>query len=181
MEDSSCRSGDWGVQVLRLSGGQVESLFDLGLPMEVRELPGDLAALDELLADPALLEPVVAAWEQTARGRARPTIPIERGHRGDRPRCHHGADDRSTTVCGTRGTINSTLIEADVRYPTDLGLAADATKTLARGRQGSSARGPRCASGSGSLTRRGATRAAPESDAGRADWAGQADGVAPDW
>ena len=35
--------------MLRLSGGQVESLFDLGLPVEVRELPADLAALDRLL------------------------------------------------------------------------------------------------------------------------------------
>jgi len=32
--------------VLRLSGGQAESLFDLGLPVEVAELPADLAALD---------------------------------------------------------------------------------------------------------------------------------------
>jgi hypothetical protein len=64
--------------VLRLSGGQVESLFDLGLPVEVRELPADLAALDGLLAGPALLEPVVATWEQAARDHGRPTIPIER-------------------------------------------------------------------------------------------------------
>ncbi len=35
--------------MLRLSGGQVESLFDLRLPVEVRELPEDLAALDRLL------------------------------------------------------------------------------------------------------------------------------------
>jgi IS5 family transposase len=28
--------------------------------------------------------------------------------------------------------IDSTVVEADIRYPTDLGLAADATKTLAR-------------------------------------------------
>jgi hypothetical protein len=33
----------------------VESLFDLGLPVEVTELPADLAALDRLLDDPALL------------------------------------------------------------------------------------------------------------------------------
>jgi hypothetical protein len=32
--------------MLRLSGGQVESLFDEALPVEVRELPEDLAALD---------------------------------------------------------------------------------------------------------------------------------------
>ncbi len=41
--------------MLRLSGGQVESLFDLGLPVEVRELPSDLAALDRLLEGTALL------------------------------------------------------------------------------------------------------------------------------
>ena len=60
--------------MLRLSGGQVESLFDLGLPVEVRELPADLAALDGLLADPALLGPVERAWDQAARGRGRPTV-----------------------------------------------------------------------------------------------------------
>ena len=38
---------------------------------EVRELPADLAALDELLADPALLEPVVRSWEEAARGQGR--------------------------------------------------------------------------------------------------------------
>ena len=63
--------------MLRLSGGQVESLFDLGLPVEVRELPVDLSALDRLLADPALLAPVEAAWEAAARGFGRPTIPID--------------------------------------------------------------------------------------------------------
>src|SRR5829696_5425812 len=54
--------------MLRLSGGQVETLFDLGLPVEVREL----------LADLALLAPVEAAWDAVARGFGRPTIPIER-------------------------------------------------------------------------------------------------------
>ena len=56
---------------------EVESLSDLGLPVEVRELPADLAALDGLLADAALLEPVERAWGQAARGRGRPTIPID--------------------------------------------------------------------------------------------------------
>jgi len=43
-----CREsrGSWRFRVLRLSGGQAESLFDLGLPVEVAELPADLAALD---------------------------------------------------------------------------------------------------------------------------------------
>ena len=64
--------------MLRLSGGQVESLFDLGLPVEVRELRADLGVLDRLLSDPALLAPVVAAWDGAARNFGRPTVPIER-------------------------------------------------------------------------------------------------------
>jgi hypothetical protein len=44
--------------MLRLVGGQVESLFDGLLPVEVRELPEDLAALDRLLAEPRLLGPM---------------------------------------------------------------------------------------------------------------------------
>ena len=58
--------------MLRLSGGQVESLFDEVLPLEVRELPAALAALDVLLSDPAVLEPVERAWDVTARGHGRP-------------------------------------------------------------------------------------------------------------
>lgn len=174
--------------MLRLSGGQVESLFDLGLPVEVRELPADLAALDELLADPALLAPVEEAWEAAARGFGRPTIPIERlvrlmvvkqrsgwGYetlvrevsdslhlrRFCRIALTERVPDESTVrklvrrlgpevieqitraviagaTTGERrfvaraARIDSTVVEADIRYPTDLGLAADATKVLAR-------------------------------------------------
>lgn len=64
--------------MLCLSGGQVESLFDEALPVEVRELPADLAALDVLLNAPAVLEPVEQAWDVAARGHGRPTIPIGR-------------------------------------------------------------------------------------------------------
>ena len=60
--------------MLRLAGEQVESLFDEALPMEVRELPDDLARLDDLLGDPALLAPIVERWEASARERGRPTI-----------------------------------------------------------------------------------------------------------
>src|SRR4051812_1930263 len=60
--------------MLRLAGEQVESLFDEALPIEVRELPMDLARLDELLGDPALLAPIAEQWEATARDRGRPTI-----------------------------------------------------------------------------------------------------------
>jgi transposase, IS5 family len=62
--------------MLRLTGGQVEPLFDELLPVEVRELPADLAVLDRLLADPRLLAPITQAWAQTARGHGRPTIPM---------------------------------------------------------------------------------------------------------
>ena len=62
--------------MLRLAGGQVESLLDGLLPVEVRELPAELAVLDRLLADPRLLAPITQAWEQTARGHGRPTIPM---------------------------------------------------------------------------------------------------------
>ena len=172
--------------MLRLSGGQVESLFDLGLPVEVRELPADLAALDGLLAEPALLAPVEAAWDAAARGFGRPTIPIERllrlmvikqrsgwGYetlvrevsdslhlrRFCRIALTERVPDESTVrklvrrlgaeviedICraviagamsGERrfvaraARIDSTVIEADVRYPTDIGLAADATRAL---------------------------------------------------
>jgi transposase, IS5 family len=74
--ESGCRAGRWEGRMLRLTGGQVESLFDQLLPIEVRELPVDLAALDRLLADPRLLEPIQQAWEQTARDHGRPTIPM---------------------------------------------------------------------------------------------------------
>jgi IS5 family transposase len=174
--------------MLRLSGGQVESLFDLGLPVEVRELPADLAALDGLLADPALLKPVEQAWDAAARGFGRPTIPIERLVRlmvikqrsgwGYETLVREVSDSlhlrrfcrialtervpdestirklvrrlgpevieeitRAVIASATSGErrfvaraarIDSTVVEADIRYPTDLGLAADATKVLAR-------------------------------------------------
>jgi transposase, IS5 family len=60
--------------VLRLVGEQVESLFDEALPIEVRELPDDLARLDELLSDAALLAPIAERWDAAARERGRPTI-----------------------------------------------------------------------------------------------------------
>jgi len=60
--------------MLTLRGGQVESLWDEVLPIEVRELPDDLARLDRVLADPLLLAPIAAAWECSARDRGRPSI-----------------------------------------------------------------------------------------------------------
>ena len=61
-----------------------ECLWDDALPVEVKELPEDLAALDVLLADQALLWPLVEWWraefEQTGRAvlsDGRPTIALE--------------------------------------------------------------------------------------------------------
>src|SRR4051812_12904527 len=75
-----CLQIGWIVEalMLRLSGGQVESLFDEVLPVEVRQLPADLEVLDRLLADPGLLAPVERAWEDRARRFGRPSVPIDR-------------------------------------------------------------------------------------------------------
>jgi transposase, IS5 family len=62
--------------MLRLASGQVESLLDGLLPVEVRELPAELAVLDRLLADPRLLAPIARAWDHSARRHGRPTIPM---------------------------------------------------------------------------------------------------------
>jgi IS5 family transposase len=70
--------------MLTLSAGQAECLWDEALPVEVRELPVDLAALDLLLSDPRLLGPIVDRFRQEVleSGRAvlsdgRPTIAME--------------------------------------------------------------------------------------------------------
>lgn len=177
------------MSVLRLSGGQVETLFDLGLPVEVAELPADLAALDRLLDDPALLVPVEAAWAESAKRFGRPSMPIDRFVRLMVIKARSGwgyetlvrevsdslhlrrfcrialterVPDESTVrklvrrlgpdvieeitmVVIKRATeqgaerrfqaraarIDSTVVEADIRYPTDIGLAGDAIRTLA--------------------------------------------------
>jgi transposase, IS5 family len=173
--------------MLRLVGPQVECLFDIGLPVEVAELPADLAALDVLLGDPALLAPVGAAWEASSRTVGRPSIAIERFLRlmviktrtgwgyetlvrevSDslhlRRFCRIALTERvpdESTVRKlvrrlgpevvdeiTRAVIakavaehgftaravriDSTVVEADVRYPNDAALATDATRVLAR-------------------------------------------------
>ncbi len=55
--------------MLRLSAGQVESLWDEVLPGEVKELPEDLAALDVLLRDRGLVAPIAAHWDRGAVSR----------------------------------------------------------------------------------------------------------------
>lgn len=180
--------------MLRLNGPQTECLWDEVLPVEVRELPEDLAKLDELLADPALMAPISAHWrrEGLERGRdatnsGRPTIAIttyvrlmvikQRSGWGYETLVKEVSDslhlrrfclipidgrvpDESTVRKLTRrlgpeivndlsrellakavrerhfkpraARIDSTVIEADVRYPSDAMLALQGARALAR-------------------------------------------------
>jgi len=184
--------------MLRVCAGQVEMLWDELLPSGARELPADLAQLDTLLADSALLGPFRAHFAAEAQtrnadplGRGRPTISMSTylrlmviKHRtgwGYESLMREVSDslhlrrfcliplsapvpDESTVRKLTRrlgaeltdelirGLIatalrerrfhpramraDSTVVAADIRYPTDAGLAADAVRVLARaGRQ----------------------------------------------
>jgi IS5 family transposase len=183
-----------GVSVLTLLADQPECLWDDVLPVEVKELPDDLAALDRLLSDHELLWPLVERWqqefEQTGRAvltEGRPTIALETyvrlmllkqryrwGYRtlvaevSDsihlRRFCRISLTDRvpdestvrkltrrigaETVAELTRGLIvkttrekrfrvgavriDSTVTEADMKYPTDAGLASAGVRTLAR-------------------------------------------------
>ena len=179
--------------MLTLWSDRAECLWEEALPVEVRELPEDLAALDRLLSDPALLGPIVERFRQEVldAGRAvltdgRPTIAIEsyirlmvlkqRYRWGYRTLVAEVSDsihlrrfcrislaervpDESTvrkltrrlgpeTVAELTRTliskatrerrfrpravrIDSTVVEADVKYPTDSGLAAQGVRALA--------------------------------------------------
>jgi transposase, IS5 family len=180
--------------MLRLEGGQVESLWDEVLPERLRELPEDLAQMDALLGDEKLLAPIEAHWDREARsrgrsakGHGRPTIPMQTYVRLMVLKHRYGwgyetlmrevsdsfhlrrfcliaideeAPDESTVRKLTRRLgpetvaelsrlviakaqrerrfrpravrIDSTVVEADVRYPTDAGLAGDGVRVLAR-------------------------------------------------
>lgn len=173
--------------MLRLSDGQVESLWDEVLPGEVRQLPADLAALDVLLRDLALLVPVASHWSGKAVSRGRPTISMEvyvrlmvvkqrtgwgyetlmcevsdslhlrrfcliaLGERvphestvrkltrrlGDAvvdelTRCVIAKAQRETRFQARAVRIDSTVVEGDVRYPSDAALSLDGARTLAR-------------------------------------------------
>lgn len=54
----------------------VDTLWDPLLPAEVRRLPADLALLDTLLEDPALLACFQRRWDHAAQQAGRPTIPM---------------------------------------------------------------------------------------------------------
>jgi transposase, IS5 family len=173
--------------MLRLAGDQVESLLDELLPVEVRELPAELAMLDRLLADPRLLAPIEQAWEQTARDHGRPTIPMGSFVRlmvikqrtgwgyetlvrevsdslhlrrfcllaltqrvpdestvrklvrrlgpetvNELTRVVIGKGRRETRFVARAVRIDATVVEADIQYPTDAGLAWQGARALAR-------------------------------------------------
>jgi transposase, IS5 family len=173
--------------MLRLAGGQVESLFDELLPVEVRELPADLAVLDRLLADRLLLAPIEGMWEPSARRHGRPTIPMASFVRlmivkqrtgwgyetllrevsdslhlrrfclialtervpdestvrklvrrlgpevvADLTRVVIGKACREARFAARAVRIDSTVVEADIRYPSDGVLALQGARALAR-------------------------------------------------
>jgi IS5 family transposase len=173
--------------MLTLSGGQVECLWDEVLPIEARELPEDLARLDAVLSDPLLLEPIAAVWEQSARGRGRPSISMasfvrlmvikQRTGWGYETLVREVSDSlhlrrfcliaidqrvpeestvrklarrlgaevvqeitrvviskaqRETRFRARAARIDSTVVEADIRYPSDAMLALQGVRVLAR-------------------------------------------------
>ena len=173
--------------MLRLAGEQVESLFDEALPVEVRELPEDLARLDVLLSDPALLAPIADSWEASARDQGRPTIAMslfvrlmvvkQRSGWGYETLVKEVSDSlhlrrfvglsltasvphestirklarrlgpevieemtrvlvesavREKRFAARAMRVDSTVVEADIRWPSDAALAHDATRALAR-------------------------------------------------
>ena len=173
--------------MLTLVGGQVECLWDEVLPVEVRELPEDLARLDRVLADEMLLWPIAQAWEEGARKRGRPSIAMAMFVRlmvvkqrtgwgyetlvrevSDslhlRRFCLIGIDQRvpdestvrklarrlgvevvaeitrmviekaqrETRFVGRAVRIDSTVVEADIRYPSDAMLALQGARALTR-------------------------------------------------
>lgn len=173
--------------MLTLVGEQVECLWDEVLPIDVRELPDDLARLDRVLSDPMLLVPVAEAWEFGALERGRPSIPIatfvrlmvvkQRTGWGYETLVREVSDSlhlrrfcliaidqrvpdestvrklarrlgaevvqeitrmviekaqRETRFTGRAARIDSTVIEADIRYPSDAMLALQGARTLAR-------------------------------------------------
>jgi len=180
--------------VLTLWAPQAESLWDESLPIEVKELPADLAELDRVLADPELMMVLLERWreevvetERAVLTDGRPTIAMEtyirlmvlkaRYRWGYRSLMAEVSDSihlrrfcrislservpdestvrkltrrigaetvneltRSLTDAAVREKrfrpravrIDSTVVEADVRYPTDADLASHGVNVLAR-------------------------------------------------
>lgn len=171
-----------------------DCLLDVALPEEVKALSGELARVDELFSDPAVLAPFRAHWEGQGAPRHRPMLSFGRPslamatfvrlmwlkqktgwgyerlmrevsdsfslRRFCRIPIVADVPDESTVRKLTRRLgpevvdevvrrvigvavaergfrpralrADSTVAEADVRYPTDVGLAADAVRVLAK-------------------------------------------------
>ena len=179
--------------MLTLWAAQAECLWDESLPVEVKELPADLAELDGVLGDPELMMVLLERWRQEVvdTGRAvlsdgRPTIAMETYVRLMVLKAGIGGGTgcwwrrcRTRSICaGSAGSagragagrvdgpqvdprigaetvneldaivdrdgmrekrfrpravrIDSTVVEADVRYPTDADLASHGVRVLAR-------------------------------------------------
>ena len=173
---------------------RTECLWEDSLPIEVKELPGDLAALDRLLGDPELVMPVLERFrrevveeQRLVLTEGRPTIAMQiyirlmvlkaRYRWGYRTLVAEVSDSihlrrfcrisiiervpdestvrkmtrrlgsetvaeltRSLIASATREKrfrpravrIDSTVIEADIKHPTDSGLASAGVRALAR-------------------------------------------------
>jgi IS5 family transposase len=180
--------------MLRLRGPSPDVLFDALLPAEIKVLPVELAALDELLRDPKLLEAFDRHWRRVQADqhlavidRGRPTVAMDTYLRVMVLKARTGfgyetlmkvvsdslhlrrfcliplgvsVPDESTVRKLTRRIgpeltdelirsvidravttrrfrpramrVDSTVAGADIRYPTDAGLAGDAVRVLAR-------------------------------------------------
>ncbi|MHB1998851.1 MAG: transposase [Solirubrobacteraceae bacterium] len=180
--------------MLTLLAGPAECLWDEALPVQVKQLPEDLAALDRLLSDRRLMGPVLERFRrEVLEGKravlsdGRPTIAMEtfvrlmvlkaRYRWGYRSLVAEVSDSihlrrfcrialvervpdestirkltrrlgpetvseltRTLIVSATREKrfraravrIDSTVIEADIKYPTDAGLASAGVRALAR-------------------------------------------------
>jgi IS5 family transposase len=173
--------------MLTLVGGQVECLWDEVLPVEIRELPEDLAGLDRVLSDHLVLFPIAQAWARDARERGRPSISMatfvrlmvikQRTGWGYETLMREVSDSlhlrrfcliaidqrvpdestvrklarrlgaevvaeitrvviekaqRETRFVARAARIDSTVVEADIRYPSDAMLALQGARALAR-------------------------------------------------
>jgi IS5 family transposase len=180
--------------MLRTEADQTGSLFDLVLPEPLRDMPADLAAIDELLRDYAMLAPFQVHWDEEVKAGligstrwGRPTIAMATyvrlmvlKHRFGwgyevlvrevsdslhlRRFCgiplHERGPDESTVRKMTKRLgpevvdelirslikkatserrlrlramrCDSTVVEADIHYPTDINLVGDAVRTLVR-------------------------------------------------
>src|SRR6266545_1429061 len=120
--------------MLRLAGGQVESLFDELLPVEVRELPAELAVPDWLHLRRFCLLPLTARVpeESTVRKLVRRLGP---GTVNELTRLVIGKAQREARFRARAVRIDATVVQADVRSPSEAVLASRARALAREGRR----------------------------------------------